>query len=69
MGDAVFYYNESRTKLIQGTFITSNYHIQSQNEGQAKLDSKFLIVQLLQTEVAVEIFCKQHSISYTSKLR
>ena len=49
--------------MIRGTFITSNYHQQA-----SKLDSKYLIVQLLRTEDAIELFCKQNSIAYTSNI-
>ena len=61
--------------MIRGTFITSNHHLediitQGQQAGQRQksFDSKYLIVQLLQTDDAVELFCKQNSIAYTSKL-
>ena len=61
--------------MIRGTFITSNHHLQDiitqgqqTGQGQKSFDSKYLIVQLLQTDDAVELFCKQNSIAYTSKL-
>ena len=55
--------------MIRGTFITSNHHLQDIiTQGQKSFDSKYLIVQLLQTDDAVELFCKQNSIAYTSKL-
>ena len=61
--------------MIRGTFITSNHHLQDiitqgqqTSQGQKSFDSKYLIVQLLQTDDAVELFCKQNSIAYTSKL-
>lgn len=59
--------------MIRGTFITSNHHLQDiltqgQQAGPRSYDSKYLIVQLLQTDDAIELFCKQNSISYTSKI-
>ena len=61
--------------MIRGTFITSSHHLQDiitqrqqASQGQKSLDSKYLIVQLLQTDDAVELFCKENSIPYTSKL-
>ena len=61
----VYYHDETKTKMIRGTFITSNCH---QQASQKTLDSTYLIVQLLRTEDAIELFCKQNSIAYTSKI-
>lgn len=47
--------------MLRGTFITS--HTQTQN-----INSKFLVVELLQTENAVEFFCKQYSVNYSTRL-
>ena len=70
MGDMVYFFDESKSKMSKGTFITSNYQIQDQvGSGFIQIDSKFMIIHLLQTEVSVELFCKQHSIPYMSKLR
>ena len=61
--------------MIRGTFITSNHHFQDTitqgqqaSQGQKGFDSKYLIVQLLQTDDTAELFCKQNAIAYTSKL-
>ena len=70
MGDVVYFFDENKSKMSKGTFITSNYQLQDQiSSNQTQIDSKFMIIHLLQTEVSVELFCKQHSIPYMSKLR
>ena len=61
MGDTVYYFDEKKKNLLRGTFITS--HTQTQNT-----NSKFLVVELLQTENAVEFFCKQYSVNYSTRL-
>ena len=61
MGDTVYYFDDKKKNLLRGTFITS--HTQTQNT-----NSKFLVVELLQTENAVEFFCKQYSVNYSTRL-
>ena len=72
MGEDAYFYDESKSTMSKGTFITSNYQFQEQMASfqiQDQIDSKYMIIHLLQTEVSVELFCKQNSIAYISKLR
>lgn len=72
MDDDVYFFDENKSTMSKGTFITSNYQFQEQMASfqiQDKIDSKYMIIHLLQTEVSVELFCKQNSIAYISKLR
>jgi len=62
VGDTVYYFDGKKKNLLRGTFITS--HTKFQNNSS----SKFLVVELLQTENAVEYFCKQYSINYSTRL-